>query len=578
MKKDLASTSTFGLLLGLWAYFKPHRRMQLFLLLVVMFASGGSELLSLGAVFPFLAVLNDPEKLWHQRGVQNIANSLGYTEASQLVLPSVLAFATAAIFAALIRLINLWLNGRLAAAVGSDLSCDAYRRTLYQPYSFFLDSNSASAITTITTQIARTIQALTIFLQLITSAIVSIALLAGLFLIDAGVALGAALLFGSVYALLAVTSRKELHRNSHMISLAAKFQMKTLKEGFGAIRDVLLDGNQQTYVEIYRRADFPQRQLQARNLFLSLFPRYVVEALALVSIACLGGFLVLQQPGEIDAIPLLGALGLGAQRLLPSLQQTYGRWSTIKGFNADLIGVLAMLKQPMPPIVSIDGPLQLRKNIRFQDVTFRYASEQKDVLKNLDLVIHRGERIGLVGTTGSGKTTMVDIMMGLLYPTEGRVLIDGEDLHDPAHPERIAAWRATIAHVPQSIYLADSTIAENIAFGIPIQNIDMKLVEQAAKQAQLSEFIQSTSGGYQSSVGECGIRLSGGQKQRIGIARALYKKAQVLVFDEATSALDMSTETAVMDSLYDLSNDLTFIIVAHRVDTLKKCNRIIELK
>jgi ATP-binding cassette subfamily B protein len=264
--------------------------------------------------------------------------------------------------------------------------------------------------------------------------------------------------------------------------------------------------------------------------------------------------------------------------LLPSLQQTYGRWSTIKGFNADLIGVLAMLKQPMPPIVSIDGPLQLRKNIRFQDVTFRYASEQKDVLKNLDLVIHRGERIGLVGTTGSGKTTMVDIMMGLLYPTEGRVLIDGEDLHDPAHPERIAAWRATIAHVPQSIYLADSTIAENIAFGIPIQNIDMKLVEQAAKQAQLSEFIQSTSGGYQSSVGECGIRLSGGQKQRIGIARALYKKAQVLVFDEATSALDMSTETAVMDSLYDLSNDLTFIIVAHRVDTLKKCNRIIELK
>jgi ATP-binding cassette subfamily B protein len=198
-------------------------------------------------------------------------------------------------------------------------------------------------------------------------------------------------------------------------------------------------------------------------------------------------------------------------------------------------------------------------------------------LQGLDLEIRRGERIGLVGSTGSGKSTTVDLLMGLLVPTGGRLLVDGQDLHVPQQPGQLAAWRAAIAHVPQSIYLSDSSIAENIAFGVPKQDIDLARVKAAADQAQISSFIESSIEGYASFVGERGIRLSGGQRQRIGIARALYKQACVLVLDEATSALDDETESSIMQAVNSLSKDLTVVIIAHRLSALQNCDRVIRL-
>ena len=237
-----------------------------------------------------------------------------------------------------------------------------------------------------------------------------------------------------------------------------------------------------------------------------------------------------------------------------------------------------MLNQPLPPHVSVAEPLPLREGIRLAGVHFRYGPEQPEVLQGLDLEIRRCERIGLIGSTGSGKSTTVVLLMGLLAPSAGRVLVDGADLHDPAHPERLAAWRAAIAHVPQSIYLADNSIAENIAFGVPRQQIDLARVQQAAAQAQIASFIEGSPKGYDSFVGERGIRLSGGQRQRIGIARALYKQAQVLVFDEATSALDTGTEEAVMAAVEGLSKELTIVMVAHRLSTIARCDRVIKLE
>ena len=199
------------------------------------------------------------------------------------------------------------------------------------------------------------------------------------------------------------------------------------------------------------------------------------------------------------------------------------------------------------------------------------------MLSGLDLEIFRGERIGLIGSTGSGKSTIVDILMGLLTPTAGQLLVDGADLHDPEHPERLASWRASIAHVPQSIYLADSSIAENIAFGVPRNEIDLDRVKFAAEQAQIASFIESSSDSYNSFVGERGIRLSGGQRQRIGIARALYKQARVLVLDEATSALDTCTEQAVMDAVEVLNQDLSIVMIAHRLSTVQGCDRVLKV-
>ena len=537
---------------------------------------GGAELVSLGAVLPFLAVLSDLEGLWQQPMVQALAARVGFTESSQLLLPATLAFAVAAVLAALIRLANLRLNGQLAAAVGSDLSCEAYRRTLYQPYWVHVQRNSAAVINATIIQINQTVTALNALLQLITSAVVAAGLLLGLLVIDPPVAVAAAALFGSAYGYLAISSRRELRRNGQKIAEASSQQLKALQEGLGAIRDVLLDGTQPTYLKIYRQADLPQRQLGARNAFISVFPRYALEALGMLAIALMGGLLVLQRGSGAAVIPLLGSLALGAQRLLPALQQIYRGWATLKGYNAAIQAVLTMLNQPLSPLVHVAEPLPLRDSIHLAGVHFRYGPKQPEVLQGMDLEIRRGQRIGLIGSTGSGKSTTVDLLMGLLAPSAGRVLVDGMDLHDPEHPKRLAAWRAAIAHVPQNIYLADASIAENIAFGVPSQQIDLARVQQAAAQAQIASFIEASPESYASFVGERGIRLSGGQRQRIGIARALYKQAQVLVLDEATSALDTATEQALMDAVDELSQDLTIVMIAHRLSTVKRCDRVVR--
>ena len=431
-------------------------------------------------------------------------------------------------------MLNLWLNGRLAAAVGSDLSCEVYRRTLYQPYEIHAQRNSSEVISGITTKINLTVVSLNSLLQLITSAVVAVGLLTGLMLIDAPVAFASAALFGSAYGLLTIANRRELRRNGQKIADASSQQVKALQEGLGAIRDVLLDGSQPTYLKLYRQADRPQRLLQAKNNFLGRFPRFAFEALGMVAIALLGWLLVLQRGSGPAVIPLLGAMALGAQRLLPALQQIYSGWAILKGYNAAMQAVLAMLNQPLPPLINASKPHLLREQIRLEGVHFHYESEQPDVLMGLDLDIRVGERIGFLGSTGSGKSTTVDLLLGLLKPSAGKVIVDGADLHDPDHPERLLSWRASIAHVPQSIYLSDSSIAENIAFGIPHQNIDLELVKKAASQAQIATLLNLALMRMTRLSGSEAFPLEDNVSALVLLGHCIGRR--ILVFDEATSA------------------------------------------
>jgi ATP-binding cassette subfamily B protein len=269
-------------------------------------------------------------------------------------------------------------------------------------------------------------------------------------------------------------------------------------------------------------------------------------------------------------------LALGAQRLLPCLQQLYYSWASITGYQVSLADTIALLDQPLPEefLQPTTTPLFIQDAIRLDAVRFRYTGEGPWVLDGLNLVISKGARVGFVGSTGSGKSTTLDLLMGLLIPTEGQLLVDGQAVSG----NRLSAWQRSIAHVPQSIYLADTTLAENIAFGIPAETIDMERVQRAARQAQIADFIEKSPEGYQAYVGERGVRLSGGQRQRIGIARALYKQASVLVLDEATSALDNSTEQSVMDAIGGLNSDLTILLIAHRITTVRHCDFIVELE
>jgi ABC-type bacteriocin/lantibiotic exporter with double-glycine peptidase domain len=316
------------------------------------------------------------------------------------------------------------------------------------------------------------------------------------------------------------------------------------------------------------------RRAQSNSVFIGGSPRYSMEALGMVLITALAYTLAQHPDGITKAIPVLGALALGAQRLLPVLQQIYGSWTNILSGQTSLQDTLELLEQPLP---DYDGqpvakPLPFRQKIVLKQLAFSYAP-QTFVLRNLDLTIAKGNRVGFIGVTGSGKSTLLDIVMGLLQPTDGTLEIDGQAVT----PSNLRAWQAHIAHVPQFIFLADSTIEENIAFGVSKDQIDHERVQQAAQQAQIADSIESLSKQYQTFVGERGIRLSGGQRQRIGIARALYKQADVIIFDEATNSLDNETEQAVMQAIEGLSTDFTLLIVAHRLTTLKNCTQMVEL-
>lgn len=563
-------------LMRLWYHLHRRRRRQFVLLLGLMLASAFAEVISLGAVLPFLGILTSPERVFNQPVVASVAQALNITSADQLVLPLTLAFIVAALMAGALRLLLLWASTRLSFAAGSDISVEAYRRTLYQPFRVHMAYNSSEVINTIIYKVGRTVDVLRMVLTLISSIVLMVFIVFTLIAIDPVVSTVAALGFGISYGLITWFSRHQMKSISRMIALESTQVIKVLQEGLGGIRDVLLDELQSIYCDTYRKSDMGLRRAQGNNQIIALSPRAVMEAIGIVLIAALAYGLSLQAGGITPALPVLAALAIGAQRLLPVMQQSYAAWTTIVGCQDLLSDVLKTLELDLPAeaFQPLPKPLMFQKSICFDAVRFRYTAESPWVLDGFDLYIQKGSRVGIVGSTGGGKTTALDLMIGLLEPTQGQILVDGQTISG----ERCRAWKQSIAHVPQSVYLSDKTIVENIAFGVPPEAIDMDQARKAAQQAQLACFIESQKDGYQTIVGERGMRLSGGQRQRIGIARALYKKASVLVFDEATSALDNVTEQAAMDAIDSLDRELTIFLIAHRLTTLKKCDIIVVLE
>jgi len=566
-----------NLIKRLWSHLSRRRQRQFWLLTGLMLISSFAEVVSLGAVLPFIGILTAPEEVFNYPIVADVVLAWGITSADQLVLPLTGVFVAAALIAGAIRIFLLWVSTRIAFSSGADLGIEVYRRTLYQPYRVHVARNSSEVISGITNKVNGVVFGVLLPLLTLASSIVLLVVVTiALIVIDPMVASVAAVGFGASYALITWMSRRRLHRNSQRIAYEQTQVIKALQEGLGGIRDVLLDGTQPVYCDIYQQADRPLRRAQGSNVFISASPRPAMEALGMVLIAVLAYILSRQDGGVATALPVLGALALGAQRLIPALQNIYSAWASIAGSYTSLANTIELLDQLLPEEVLQPTPVALAFHdaIRFDAVRFRYISDGPWVLGGINLTIPKGARVGFVGSTGSGKSTALDLLMGLLTPTKGALLVDGE----PVKEDRLRAWQRTIAHVPQSIYLADTTLAENIAFGVPPGTIDLDRVKLAARQAQIADFIESRPEGYSAFVGERGIRLSGGQRQRIGIARALYKQASVLVFDEATSALDNATEQLVMDAIEGLGSDLTILLIAHRLTTVRSCDIIVELE
>lgn len=570
-----AGESMSDLYRRLWYVISGKRRRQVRALGLLMLITSLFEVISIGAVLPFLAALSSPEKLFTNDHLEPLIRALDITQPSGIVAPLTLTFCIASLAAGAMRVLLLHKSLNFSFELGADISTEVYRRSLHQPYAVHISRNSSEIINAIAVKTNEVIfyiiaPAMTMF----SAVFMSVAIIATLVVVVPLSALGALFVFGVLYALAMVFLRRRLWRNSARIASESSHAIRCLQEGLGGIRDILLDGTQEGFVSSFKRSDEVLRQAQRDNQFIAQSPRFIMEAAGMVLIALLARAFTNNQGGMADAMPMLAALALGLQRLLPSLQQAYQSWSTIKGAEESLRETLRLLEQPIPapPAAGVTA-LKFDQSIRVRLLHFRYSEDDPWILEGVDLDIPKGSRVGFVGATGSGKSTLLDIIMGLLHPTCGELLIDDV----PVTPANVAQWRPHVAHVPQDIFLTDGSVRQNIAFGVPEDQIDDEAVRHAAHLAHIGSTIEGWTRGYETVVGERGVQLSGGQRQRIGIARALYKNADLFVFDEATSALDSETEEAVMRSIESLPRKITILIIAHRLSTLKNCDHLIKL-
>jgi len=568
--------STIYLTKKLFLLMERRRRYQFLILLTLMIFTSMFEVISIGAVMPFLGVLIEPSNIFELPAAQSFIQFLGVDQATQIIFPISALFAIAVVMSGAMRVLLLWASVKFSFILGVDLSVGIFTQVINQPYIAHTKQNSSEILSAISIKIAQVINGVVLStLNMISSFIIFIAIITILLLINPGASLIAISFFSLLYLFFYLYVKQKLKVNSSNITRESNSLIKILQEALGGIRDIIIDGNQKFYRSIFQRADLVFRKSLGNNLFITNSPRYFMETLGVLLIILLAYMMSTQgEKSFSDGIPVLGALALGAQRLLPVMQIFYNSWGNIKGTHSVLEEVLVYLNiNDSKTMNVINNDCAFEKNIRLKDMSFGYDENSLPAISKINIDIKKGDRIGIIGKTGSGKSTLIDIMMGLLDPTHGTLEVD-ENVITSSNRR---AWQSRIAHVPQNIYLSDSTLEENIAFGIPVEEIDSSLVRRAAISADIDSVINEWPLKYKTILGERGIRLSGGQRQRIGIARALYKQADVLFLDEATSSVDTTTEASIMKAIEKLGKDVTLIIIAHRITTLKNCSRILEL-
>jgi ATP-binding cassette subfamily B protein len=548
-----------------------RRRRQGLLMLLLMLVGAAAEMLSISAVLVFLTVITNPQRLTSSRAWQASQSALHFHGDPLLIATSL--FILVMVLSGTIRVALIWATNAVVVNAGLDFTEQAFEKVTRQKYDFYLNTGSDQIVSRME-KIYHTNNILQAGVQGFVSAVVAGLIIIFLLILNTSIAVTLGLVLVGTYVGITVLTRSILGRNSEVLAAAHTERVKRIQEAVGGIRDILIDRSQGVFQADFDRCCDRIRKPQVVNAVIPNAPRIVVEVMGMVAIAGLALVLSSRVGGLTTALPLLGGLAIGAQRLLPLLQQAYFGLSSFFAYRQAVLEVGGMLAMESDLTPAEPGDQQtLGSGIKFDKVSFGYV-DLHYVLRSVSFNIGKGERVGIIGTTGSGKSTLTDLLLGLLEPDEGRILIDGR----PLDRDSLASWQAQVAHVPQSIYLSDDNLIGNIAFGVAHGDVDLALVESAARAAGIHDFIVGLPEQYQTRCGERGVRLSGGQRQRIGIARALYKRATVLVLDEATSALDNETEKAVMQSISELSSEITIVMIAHRLTSLAECSRILHIE
>jgi len=570
---SIEDQNSFILLFELFRVLNKKRKKQVFLSFFVIILASISEILTIYLVLPFTSLLLDGKGNYSDNLLSKFLYSFNikYTESVYLLGIFLIFFIVCSSF---LRLLNLWININITQKISGELSYDSYKNTLYKPYSFHINNNSSEIISALNKSIEGTSTAIDAALQLVSSVTIIIAILLGLALINLKITIISLLIFVLLYFFIFLLTKNILFTNSRFSVKKNSLRFKELSEGLSAIREIIIDGNQDFFIKNFSLVDKALRNKIIQNSFIIGSPRYLFESISLILIISISFFFI-NNNIQYNSVSYLATFALGAQKILPLIQTIYRMISNIRAKKFEVIDIIKIMNSQVSINPKFKKIYNFKNSIRLLDINFSYENNIH-VLKNINLIINKGDKIGIVGSTGSGKSTLIDIIMGLLKPTNGEILVDGISIVKSPVKNHLNKWRTGISHVPQSIFIADASFAENIAFGLSLDQIDMDNVKESSKKAMINEFIVNTEKKYFTNLGEGGVKLSGGQRQRIGIARALYKKSSVLVLDEATSALDNKTENEVMENIRSL-DDVTVLLVTHRPSTIEYCDKIIKI-
>lgn len=561
-------------LVRIFALLTPHEKRRAALLLAMILVMAFLDVAGVVSIMPFMAVLANPEMVKNNAILSAFYTALNFSNPKDF-----LSFLGVVVFLVLVislafRALNTYFSLRFALMCEYSMSQRLVSGYLAQPYVWFLNRNSADLGETVLSEVSVVVNGAMIpILTLLAQGTVAFALLVLLLITDARLAFIIGGVLGLAYGGIYVKVSRYLSRIGEEQKAASKKRFLVLSEAFGAVKEVKLGGFEKTFLQRFSLPAHIFARHQTSVSVISQVPRYVVEAVAFGGMVLMVIYLLSGGNEFASVLPVIALYAFAGYRLMPALQQIYSSYTTVRHARAALDALysdmvnLASVSQCDPRPV----PMGLRGEIVLREISYTYPSAKGPALQGLSLTIPARTTVGLVGTTGSGKTTTVDIILGLLDPSAGCVEVDGV----PIDSGNRRNWQRTIGYVPQQIYLADDTVAANIAFGLEASEIDEAAVERAARIASLHEFVVTElAQGYRTTVGERGVRLSGGQRQRIGIARALYHNPQVLILDEATSALDNLTEQAVMEAVNKLRHDITIILIAHRLTTVRECDQI----
>ena len=562
---------------NLYSHINSRRKFQFFLLLLLTIFAGFTEILSIASIVPFVKLVT--EQGFSAQSIY-ISKLIDIENKQEAVIITGLIFSFLFFINSFSRIGLIYITSRLSQIIAAELSVKLYKAKLYDTYSNHISKNSNALIAAVTQkvyQIAITIAGVITF---ISGAIIFICIMIVLIWVNPKIMIISISFFGILYFLIIKLAKETIRRSGQIVNDTQNIIVKNLQNGLGGIRDIILDKTQNYYLKNFQKDSFLKARKQALIEFIQNSPRYIFESMGIALFVIL--LIYWNEPSnsseEISSIfPTLAALAIGSQRILPLLNQLYVNFLNVKSTIYQIDEVVTSLNEFSEKqskdnnIKNLD--ISFNKSILFQNVSFAY-DKKKIIFDDINIEIKKGSKVGFIGKTGEGKSTFLDLLMGLLKPDKGSIYIDSKKLEFQTYN----SWQSKISHVPQNIFLSNATFFENIAFGRDFDKIDMQKVELASKKSQIHEFIVKDGQGYSRNVGERGIRLSGGQIQRIGLARALYKDAKLIIFDEATNSLDSETERLIMDELYDLGGDLTMIIVAHRLNTLEKCDKIYEIK